>query len=184
MKSGYYNTWTEEINDVSETDEDTTTTDAATTEDSVSEMSPGTGLNIEFGISTGGLDFMSSSGYPQIEFGYDDASDNEEDSGEDEDEISTNPDLQGPNGGGNQRQNLVSEIQTATLFVGDKHVSLAGFHQLKEHLLLQEPLPAYRLDTDTLRFSNVRGRVHAFSARSKQFCTSLWNIVRNKHCGM
>ena len=29
MKSGYYNTWTEEINDVSETDEDTTTTDAA-----------------------------------------------------------------------------------------------------------------------------------------------------------
>jgi translation initiation factor 2-alpha kinase 4 len=71
-------------------------------------MSPGTGPNIEFGISTGGLDFMSSSGYPRIQFGYDDATDNEEDSGEDEDEVSTNPDEPGPNGGGNQRHNLVS----------------------------------------------------------------------------
>lgn len=114
MKLGYYNTWTEEVNDVSETDEDTTTTEAATTEDSVSEMSPG-GPNIEFGISTGGLDFMSSSGYPQIEFGYDDASDNDEDSGEDEDDISTNSDEQGPNGGGNQRQNnLVSEFSISS----------------------------------------------------------------------
>lgn len=108
MKLGYYNTWTEEVNDVSETDEDTTTTEAATTEDSVSELSPGTGPNIEFGISTGGLDFMSSSGYPQIEFGYDDGSENEEDSGEDEDEISTNPDEQGPKVGAIQRPNLVS----------------------------------------------------------------------------
>jgi len=114
VKLGYYNTWTEEVNDVSETDEDTTTTEAATTEDSVSEMSPG-GPNIEFGISTGGLDFMSSSGYPQIEFGYDDASDNDEDSGEDEDDISTNSGEQGPNGGGNQRQNnLVSAFSISS----------------------------------------------------------------------
>ena len=115
MKLGYYNTWTEEVSDMSETDEDTTTTEAATTGDSVSEMSPGTGPNIEFGISTGGLDFMSSSGYPQIEFGYDDVSDNEEDSGEEEDDISTNPDDQAPNGGGNQRHNLVSGSQTSLL---------------------------------------------------------------------
>jgi len=73
-------------------------------------MSPGTGPNIEFGISTGGLDFMSSSGYPRIQFGYDDATDNEEESGEDEDEVSTNPDEPGPNGGGNQRHNLVSRF--------------------------------------------------------------------------
>jgi translation initiation factor 2-alpha kinase 4 len=114
VKLGYYNTWTEEVNDVSETDEDTTTTEAATTEDSVSEISPG-GPNIEFGVSTGGLDFMSSSGYPQIEFGYDDASDNE-DSGEDEEDISTNPDEQGHNGGGNQRQNnLVGAFSISSL---------------------------------------------------------------------
>jgi hypothetical protein len=81
-------------------------------------MSPGTGPNIEFGISTGGLDFMSSSGYPQIEFGYDEASDNEEDSGEDEDEVSTNPDEQGPNGGGNQRHNLVSAFSEVSFLVG------------------------------------------------------------------
>lgn len=130
MKLGYYNTWTEEINDVSETDEDTTTTEAATTEDSVSEMSPGTGPNIEFGISTGGLDFMSSSGYPQIEFGYDEASDNEEDSGEDEDEVSTNPDEQGPNGGGNQRHNLVSGFSEVSFLVG---IYTAVFHLITDY---------------------------------------------------
>ncbi len=78
-------------------------------------MSPGAGLNIEFGVSTGGLDFMSSSGYPQIEFGYDNASDNEEDSGEDEDEVSTNPNEQGPNGGGNKRHNLVGDFHRFNL---------------------------------------------------------------------
>jgi translation initiation factor 2-alpha kinase 4 len=67
---GYYNTWTEEVPDVSETDDDTTATDVATTEDSVSEISPGAELNVEFGNSTGGLDFMSSSGYPQIEYDH------------------------------------------------------------------------------------------------------------------
>ncbi len=65
---GYYNTWTEEVPDFSETDDDLTNTDVATTEDSLSEISPGMGPNIEFEASTGGLDFMSSSGYPQIEY--------------------------------------------------------------------------------------------------------------------
>jgi eukaryotic translation initiation factor 2-alpha kinase 4 len=69
-------------------------------------MSPGTGPNIEFGVSTGGLDFMSSSGYPQIEFGYDDASDNDEES-DVEDENSTSPDDQAANGG-DGRNDLVS----------------------------------------------------------------------------
>ena len=76
---GYYNTWTEEVSDVFETDDDTATTDATATEDSVSEMSPGTGPSIEFGASTGGLDFMSSSGYPQVEFGYDEGSETDDD---------------------------------------------------------------------------------------------------------
>jgi translation initiation factor 2-alpha kinase 4 len=106
LQLGYYNTWTEEVPDVSETDEETTSTEIATTEDSVSKMSPGTGPNIEFGVSTGGLDFMSSSGYPQIEFGYDDASDKDEES-DDEDENSTSPDDQDANGG-EGRNNLVS----------------------------------------------------------------------------
>ncbi|KAI9837549.1 MAG: hypothetical protein M1819_007200 [Sarea resinae] len=34
-------------------------------------ISPNSGPNIEFGHSTGGLDFISSSGYPKIEFEYD-----------------------------------------------------------------------------------------------------------------
>ncbi|TVY28611.1 eIF-2-alpha kinase [Lachnellula hyalina] len=101
----YYNTWTEEVVDTSEADEDTTTTEAATTEDSVSAMSPGTGPNIEFGVSTGGLDFMSSSGYPQIEFGYDDGSDAVEDS-EEEDDDSTNPSNQDIQNGAKHHNNL------------------------------------------------------------------------------
>lgn len=99
--------------DGSELDEDATTTEAATTEDSVSDVSPGAGPNIEFGVSTGGLDFMSSSGYPQIEFGYDDVSDEEED--EEDDDESTNPDVQNPNGVGHKRPDLVSLVNALTL---------------------------------------------------------------------
>lgn len=79
---GYYNTWTEEIFDVSENDEDSTSTELAVIEDSVSELSPGHESNIDVGASSRGLDFMSSAG-PQIEFGYDTASDEDYD---DEDE--------------------------------------------------------------------------------------------------
>lgn len=106
---GYYNTWTEELYDGSELDEDATTTEAATTEDSVSDMSPGAGASNGFGASTGGLDFMSSSGYPHIEFGYDGASDNDEDEDEDdEDDESEGSDIQSPNAVSNQQANLVS----------------------------------------------------------------------------
>jgi translation initiation factor 2-alpha kinase 4 len=62
----YYNTWTEEVPELSETDDDTT----EATEESTSALSIHAGPNIEFGASTGGLDFISSSGYPAIEFGY------------------------------------------------------------------------------------------------------------------
>jgi eukaryotic translation initiation factor 2-alpha kinase 4 len=40
--------------------------------------------NIEFGFSTGGLDFISSSGYPKIQFGYDSEDDDEAVGSEDE----------------------------------------------------------------------------------------------------
>jgi hypothetical protein len=72
-------------------------------------MSPG-GPDIEFGVSTGGLDFMSSSGYPQIEFGYDDATDEDEgDSDSEEEPPSTDGQL--PNGG-NKMPHLVSKALT------------------------------------------------------------------------
>ncbi|RFU35895.1 hypothetical protein B7463_g467, partial [Scytalidium lignicola] len=74
----YYNTWTEEVFDNSETDDDVTT-EGRETDDGVSQQSADSGPNIDFGASTGGLDFMSSSGYPQIEFGYDEGSDTDED---------------------------------------------------------------------------------------------------------
>jgi translation initiation factor 2-alpha kinase 4 len=101
----YYNTWTEEVYDGSEVDEDATTGTEFATEDSVSDISPGAGPDIEFGVSTGGLDFMSSNGYPQIEFGYDDASDEDDDS-EVADEESTSPDDHDPKANGNNRHNL------------------------------------------------------------------------------
>jgi hypothetical protein len=74
----------------------------------VSEISPGDGVDIQFGVSTGGLDFMSSSGYPQIEFGYDDATDEDEES--DSIDESTDPDQQGANRGGHKMPNLVSIV--------------------------------------------------------------------------
>ena len=114
MMSGYYNTWTEEVHDVSETDEDNTNTEAATTEDDITGMSPGAGPDVDFGVSTGGLDFMSSSGYPQIEFGYDDPSDDDEDS--DEDEEDSGPDDQiSINGRVDPHTNLVSNQYSSYL---------------------------------------------------------------------
>ncbi len=60
----YYNTWTEEVPEISDNDDDT----ISTLEGSAGVLFPGP--NIEFGASTGDLDFISSSGFPAVEFGY------------------------------------------------------------------------------------------------------------------
>lgn len=75
----------------SETDNDLTSADAGIIEPSASDLvSPRTALDVEFGVSTGGLDFMSSNGgYPEIEFGYDDGSDAE---GDDDDDSTSDGD--------------------------------------------------------------------------------------------
>lgn len=84
----YYNTWTEEIPEVSETDDDAT----EATEESISAISPGEGPHIEFGVSTGGLDFISSSGYPAVEFGYE--TDENAVSSDEDDETETDEDIE------------------------------------------------------------------------------------------
>ncbi|RAL67479.1 hypothetical protein DID88_008234 [Monilinia fructigena] len=74
----YFSTWTEE--------------------ESVSNISPERSeTRIEFGTSTGGLDFMSTSGY-QIEFGYDEATDSDDEDDEDEDEDEDDEESAEPNG--------------------------------------------------------------------------------------
>lgn len=88
---GYYNTWTEEIFDESEIDGANTSNENAITDDSDSELSPGHESSIDIGASSRGLDFMSSAG-PQIEFGYDTASDEEYDEEEEDDESAEDTD--------------------------------------------------------------------------------------------
>ncbi|KAI1776169.1 serine/threonine-protein kinase gcn2 [Hypoxylon cercidicola] len=75
----YYNTWLEEIADLADTEEDTSTEEL----DTVSKGTASQEIDIQFATSTGGLDFISSS-HPNIEFGYDD-SDEEEESEEEDD---------------------------------------------------------------------------------------------------
>lgn len=76
----YYTAWPEEeVSTVSETEEDESTTLDAEDTESDSDISPGDTNNVGFGKSTGGLDFISSSGYPKIEFGSDEESENEDD---------------------------------------------------------------------------------------------------------
>ncbi|KAF2205134.1 kinase-like protein [Delitschia confertaspora ATCC 74209] len=71
----YYTAWPEEEFGAGETEDDSSVTWTG----DYSNVSPGdTGDDIEFGRSTGGLDFISSSGLPKIEF--------EGDSDEDEDD--------------------------------------------------------------------------------------------------
>jgi serine/threonine protein kinase len=111
---GYYNTWTEEIPDSSETDDDATSTDGETTDASISSVSPGEGPEIDFETSTGGLDFMSSSGYPQIEFGYDEGSDT--DAVEDENDHSTSPEDHNLNTGNEDNNAYTIQLALPTAF--------------------------------------------------------------------
>jgi translation initiation factor 2-alpha kinase 4 len=72
----YYTAWPEEEADgTSDYDDDGSTTFSADGSDSESSVSPGDSGE-DFARSTGGLDFISSSGYPKVEFGSDDESDN------------------------------------------------------------------------------------------------------------
>ncbi|RKF64023.1 eIF-2-alpha kinase GCN2 [Erysiphe neolycopersici] len=73
----YYNTWTEEVSDGFETDEITTENDSTAIFNSSENSEAINSTSIECCDNTVGLDFMSSSNYPQIEFGYDDVTDEE-----------------------------------------------------------------------------------------------------------
>lgn len=70
----YYTAWPEEETNVmsDSEDEDGSTTFDQDESDSDSDISPGNTGAGGFGTSTGGLDFISDSGYPKIEFGSDD----------------------------------------------------------------------------------------------------------------
>ena len=111
MPIGYYNTWTEEIYNGSEVDEDATSTEVATTEHSVSQISPGHGPSLDIGTS-GGLDFISSRGYPEIEFGYSGESEDDaiSDDDDDDDDDSTSLDEEGHHGKSPVKNNLVCLI--------------------------------------------------------------------------
>lgn len=60
----YFNTWTEEVLESLDSED----TESSTLDESINMAI--SGPSVEFGASTGGLDFISSSGYPAIEFGY------------------------------------------------------------------------------------------------------------------
>ncbi|OBT84497.1 PEK/GCN2 protein kinase [Pseudogymnoascus sp. 03VT05] len=79
----YHNSWTEIIPDTGDADADTEL-DSSTAEGTTGPSPPDNGLRIEFGTSTGGLDFISSSRY--IEFDDDDDADTASDDDDDNEE--------------------------------------------------------------------------------------------------
>ncbi|KAI0885185.1 serine/threonine-protein kinase gcn2 [Annulohypoxylon maeteangense] len=76
----YYNTWLEEIPDMSDSEEDTSTEDLDESRGTNSQ-----GIDIQVATSTGGLDFISSS-HPNIEFGSDESDTEENDESEESDD--------------------------------------------------------------------------------------------------
>lgn len=64
----YYNTWTEELADTSGLQEESVISETEASDDNGSHFRSSDG---DLAASTGGLDFISSSGYPEIEFGFD-----------------------------------------------------------------------------------------------------------------
>ncbi|KAK3953067.1 anticodon binding domain of tRNAs-domain-containing protein [Pseudoneurospora amorphoporcata] len=87
----YYNTWLEEVPDF-DTEGDTSTEGGAMDTRESSQITISHGVNIEFAESKSrGLDFMSSSGHPGIEYDYsssEEDEDDEEEDGDDEDDES------------------------------------------------------------------------------------------------
>ncbi|KAK5111200.1 hypothetical protein LTR62_005228 [Meristemomyces frigidus] len=80
----YFATWVES-DVVSAIEDDLTTTGTTVSAVDTSSGSSSDGPRMDFGYqSTGGLDFVSSSGYPQIEFGNDDDDDDDEDDTDDD----------------------------------------------------------------------------------------------------
>ena len=87
----YYNTWVEEISDQGDAEDDTST--GYITEENT-QGTESAGIDIQFGTSTGGLDFISSNA--GVDYGFEDSesesdedendSDGEEDDDDDEDE--------------------------------------------------------------------------------------------------
>ena len=81
----YYNTWLEEIPDYDVEGDNSTEATATEAEDSGGTVTRS--INIEFAESKSrGLDFMSSSGHPGIEFGYDSNEDDEDEEEEEEED--------------------------------------------------------------------------------------------------
>lgn len=81
----YYNTWTEELPDLTDTEDESTdyfTEDTHETESA--------GIDIQFATSTGGLDFMSSNA--NLEFDYDESDEDDEDEDDTEDDESSDVD--------------------------------------------------------------------------------------------
>jgi translation initiation factor 2-alpha kinase 4 len=88
----YYNTWVEEVADLTGTDGETSTDDY--TEETKETQSDG--IDIQFHTSTGGLDFMSSNAI--VEFGYDDETEDSDDGEETEDDDDSSSDNEAPSG--------------------------------------------------------------------------------------
>ncbi|TQS36110.1 hypothetical protein Golomagni_03449 [Golovinomyces magnicellulatus] len=102
----YYNTWTEDVSDELEIDENTSETDLFTIESITTNKATVRSPTIEFCDTTGGLDFMSSNKYPQIEFCYDDVSDE----AVEEDDDSACSEISSVNAGRGHNSNAVSEF--------------------------------------------------------------------------
>ncbi|KAK1006815.1 eukaryotic translation initiation factor 2-alpha kinase [Friedmanniomyces endolithicus] len=84
----YFSTWVEVDLSGGMLEDSSVTTDATT--DEATEEATSDGPRMDFGFSsTGGLDFVSSSGYPQIEFGDDDSENEAGTSDEDQDDVAT-----------------------------------------------------------------------------------------------
>ncbi|KAK1820410.1 eukaryotic translation initiation factor 2-alpha kinase [Friedmanniomyces endolithicus] len=84
----YFSTWVEDDFSGGMLEDSSVTTDATT--DEATEEATSDGPRMDFGFSsTGGLDFVSSSGYPRIEFGDDDSENEAGTSDEDEFHVAT-----------------------------------------------------------------------------------------------
>ncbi|KAH8908968.1 Serine/threonine-protein kinase [Coniochaeta sp. PMI_546] len=146
----YYNTWLEDIPDF-ESAEAETSTEGPATEYSMDTVSHD--INIEFGASSRGLDFMSSSGYPQVEFGYeesgsededDDATGDEEDTSSSDEESEAGDRVGELHAGHRHRRGSTRPFRTV-LYISMEYCEKRTLRDLISRNIYKEPEEVWRL---------------------------------------
>lgn len=141
----------------------------ATADESISALG---GSDVAFGQSTGGLDFISSSGFPKIEFGYDSGEDDTSSEAVDDDESSSEDETEdySESPGGEQRQGLGTASSDADARLGHKR-SYSHVQSTRTTLFIQMEYCENKVCSPGASTISKSDHIRLCATSSKRTCT-------------